>query len=438
MHLLNLIDNLIKENDDYSGITGKLRKYSGEITAGAIGSIAGKIAGHNDPLLGHLVHGGIYSGYKINDHLSGSFDNENKSRSGSLVGALVGTGLGQLASTITKKHIHLENTLNKPITEEALTTLWNIAQTVAIGVGSIAMYKWVNGYVDNFWSSINPFKSFIINLDDVSKNEEVSQLIHKASNDPIISDESVDKIVQVTNSSVDKITQAIDSPTVINKPVLINPEPSSFIDSPFLTILAILSLIYTGKKLIDKYDNIRKTANLKSKIDSSFDRLTSLGYSELEELKRLNKDKYTEHINRCSDKTSPFGVLEINLSCPLDAYLTYCSAMLLSLIGVYITKVSRSNDVSKIDGVRGVLSIKDEFTMNQIITGIYNSFIDAIECIYSNDTNIVSKWKNILDSNVKKIVSTVKPQPKPQQIDQSTYVKRDNYVRPNRPNYPSR
>ncbi len=301
----------------------------------------------------------------------------------------------------------------------------------SIGGAAYLSYSWIKDQILTFWDSINPMKKMMVDVEDLVKDSTINKIVQKAADDPIVNDEVVQKVVDVP------IEQPIDSAVNKLNPHLINPEPSNFIDSPFLTILAITSLLYTGKRLIDKYNDIRKTANLKQMINKSYDRLSALGINELDELRRLNQSKYEEHLNKCSDRTSPFGVLEINLTCPLDAYLTYCSSMLLSLCGVYLTKVSKNNDISKIDGMRGVLSIKDEFTMNQILTSIYNSFIDAIDFIYDEDVNITSKWKSILDNHIRIFIKQI-PKQQSNSNQQSTYIKKDNYVRPNRPNYQPR
>lgn len=280
----------------------------------------------------------------------------------------------------------------------------NTAYAMVAGAGvGVGLWEFIKNSISNMWDSVfSPAKSIKIQVDDQIDN--ANWLAHKVS---------------------DSAENAI----------LIDPEPTSFISIPLLTLIAASSAVYTASTLLNKYKDIQRISKLKNLIDSSFDRLTALGIKDLVSVKQLNVNKYNDHINKCLDKTPAFDVLEINISCPLDAYLTYCSSMILSLATVYASRVNISNNITS---VSELLSIKDDFTVNQILTKLYNDFCFAIDFIY-DDKVVNSKWKNFLDSEVEKFIKTIpkKPQVQVQQPKQPQPFQNrpsQQYVRPNRPN----
>ncbi len=96
MTILNIIDRLIKENEDaeYSGVTGKLKKYSNDIAAGAVGHLMTNAIGHyTDPLSGGLAGMSSYWALKGHDLASGNFKEKNKSYTGAATGGILGAGL---------------------------------------------------------------------------------------------------------------------------------------------------------------------------------------------------------------------------------------------------------------------------------------------------------------------------------------------------------
>lgn len=252
-----------------------------------------------------------------------------------------------------------------------------LVKGAVVGIGSIIGWEWFKSFLDKLWQPFtHPAKAIVFTVDDKFKS-----------------------VVE----SFQKTTAEIPSE------ITINPEPAHFISMPLLTILAVASTIYTGSKLLDKYDDITKISKLKNNIDSVFDRVTALGAREAENYKQFNTSKYEEAINRCKDKTSPFEVFDIKISCPLDAYLTYCSSMILSLTNIYLTRVSRTTPLAKLDNMRSVLSIKEDFAVNQMLLSCYNNFMFAINFIYKDEPGIVTKWKTFIDSNIEKIISNIKP-----------------------------
>jgi hypothetical protein len=275
--------------------------------------------------------------------------------------------------------------------QESLTA--SLIKTASVGVSSIIGWEWIKSFLNSLWEPVaKPFKPFVITIDDTLK-QKLSEFHNK-------------------------------SPNEIPSKITIDPEPEHFIAMPFLTILAIASTIFTGSKLLEQYNTIGKISRLKDSIDKTFDRLTSLGIREASNYKQFNTNKYEESINRCKDKTSPFDTFEINVSCPLDAYLTYCSSMILSMTNIYLTRVSRNVSLTNIDNMRSVLAIKEDFAVNQMLTSIYNSFCFAIDFIYKEEPGISIKWKSFIDNNIEKIVSNIKPN-KPQTQSEGSNVRQN-------------
>jgi hypothetical protein len=275
--------------------------------------------------------------------------------------------------------------------QESLTTA--LIKTATVGIGSIIGWEWIKNFLDSLWSPVTkPFKTFTVTIDEKLK-QELANFHHK-------------------------------SPSEIPSEIIVNPEPEHFVAMPFLTVLAIVSTIYTGSKLMDQYNTITKISKLKDSLDNTFDRLTSLGVREANNYKQFNTSKYEEAINRCKDKTSPFDTFDINISCPLDAYLTYCSSMILSLTNIYLTRVSRTTGLSNIDNMRSVLAIKEDFAVNQMLTSAYNNFCFAVDYIYKEEPGIAIKWKSFIDSNIGKIISNIKPT-KPQVQSEGSNVRQN-------------
>ena len=249
---------------------------------------------------------------------------------------------------------------------------------VGIAGAGVITWSWFSNFISNLWDSVTrPFKSFI----------------------PFVLD--------------DNTKEAIVNVTIEEKNVLVQPEPKDFIDSPLLTLLALASIVYVGSDLHNQYSEVSKIANLKEQIIKVFERLVSMGVKEAGACHQLNQSKYDEHIIRCKDTTKPFGVFEINISCPLDAYLTYCANMILSLAGIYISRVGKSAD-----SMRLLLSNKDEFAINQMLTMLYNRFISAIQYIYVDEPQFVTKWKAYIDNNIEKFSANIKPPPIQQNVRQ--------------------
>ncbi len=89
--LLRNIDNLIQET-----VFEKLKKYSGDIGAGAVGHLAGVANSHythSDP----VAHAGVVGAYKAYDVGSQNYQNKQKSIGGSVVGVATGNVLSRLA-----------------------------------------------------------------------------------------------------------------------------------------------------------------------------------------------------------------------------------------------------------------------------------------------------------------------------------------------------
>lgn len=98
LSLLNCIDQLIHEEGEDRGVLGKLKKYSGDIGAGALAHLTGKaVTSHHDVGSGLLASGGVYGAYKLADIGSNNYQAKNKSLSGSAIGGLTGRGLAHLA-----------------------------------------------------------------------------------------------------------------------------------------------------------------------------------------------------------------------------------------------------------------------------------------------------------------------------------------------------
>jgi hypothetical protein len=104
--IFECIFNLIYEDDEQQrGVFGKLRKYSGDIGAGAVSHLVGKAVGVKDGEgAGHLTRAGIYTAYKAYDVGNNNYQAKNKSMSGSIAGSLLGGGLSELALHGLKKY----------------------------------------------------------------------------------------------------------------------------------------------------------------------------------------------------------------------------------------------------------------------------------------------------------------------------------------------
>lgn len=89
MTLLECIYTLIDEAAD-DGVLGKLKKYAGDIGAGAVAHTVGAADGH-------VGAGATLLAHKAYDIGSKNYQEKNKSLSGSLVGNALGAGLSHLA-----------------------------------------------------------------------------------------------------------------------------------------------------------------------------------------------------------------------------------------------------------------------------------------------------------------------------------------------------
>jgi len=93
-------------------------------------------------------------------------------------------------------------------------------------------------------------------------------------------------------------------------------------------------------------------------------------------------------------------MFEVNISCSLDAYLTFCYNMIISLAEIYIIKAN----VRGVNNMRSLLSTKDEFLINTMLLTIYNRFCFALDYIYQDDNQIIaSKWKRQIDEEISKL-----------------------------------
>jgi len=112
--LLDHIDRLISEEGEYSGVTGKINKYSGDIMAGAMAHLAGRAAGASthDPGTSALTGLGVYGAYKAHDLATNKHHTTGKSMSGSGIGASIGAGLAEAGLRGLK---HLQDTSHNAI-----------------------------------------------------------------------------------------------------------------------------------------------------------------------------------------------------------------------------------------------------------------------------------------------------------------------------------
>lgn len=94
--ILTNIDSLItiiKEQyeeaypSEYRGISGTLRKYAGDIGAGALGITGAAVTGN--PMVG----AGVYGAYKAADLMGGEHQRKEKTLPASLLAGLAGSGL---------------------------------------------------------------------------------------------------------------------------------------------------------------------------------------------------------------------------------------------------------------------------------------------------------------------------------------------------------
>ena len=241
---------------------------------------------------------------------------------------------------------------------------------IAAGVG-IAGWEIIKHQLSNLWGYIFPSKNITITVDSDVKE----QLLHLTN------------VLPISQEEIEKANSA------------------SIVSSPLLLLLVFGLAIYSGNELIKQFTTISKIANLKNDIEKIFDRLMSLGVHEANRYKEFNASKYEEHISRCPTPELAFEVFTVNVSCRLDAYLTYCASMIISLANIYVAKVKAG---SQIDNMRSLLAVKDEFLINQMLTSSYNNFCSAIEFIYAHEPATITKWKKFLDASVAKITSAVK------------------------------
>lgn len=92
MTILECMFQLLYESDD-SGVLGKVRKYAGDIGAGALAHTVANAHGQNN----HVGGLGVLAAHKTYDVGSKNFQTKNKSLSGSAVGNLLGAGLSAVA-----------------------------------------------------------------------------------------------------------------------------------------------------------------------------------------------------------------------------------------------------------------------------------------------------------------------------------------------------
>jgi len=100
--ILNYIESLIHiTENEHRGVLGKINKYSGDILAGAAGHLIGRSV---TPTYGDGVGGlsgvGAYGAYKLYDRKN----ENNKSISGSLVGAGLGATSSELGLRALKQY----------------------------------------------------------------------------------------------------------------------------------------------------------------------------------------------------------------------------------------------------------------------------------------------------------------------------------------------
>lgn len=266
--------------------------------------------------------------------------------------------------------------------------------------GSIYLYK----QLEDFWeSSVKPIKSIFVSIDD--------NIINKVTN----SASSEDKPV---------IQKSFDS--------LLSPTEFGFLNNPLFLLFLLAGSIYSGSKIAANYNTIRKIAALKDNFDAIFMRLDALGVKEALPAKQFNEEKYTNHIAKCPQtKEKTFGALSINIGCPLDAYLTYCSSMLLSLAGIYLGTLKEKKNISS---MMNLLAVKENFMINQFLTSMYNQFSFALEFIYADDPSIKSKWLDLIDRNVVDLSKKFSPSTSPQSSQPTRYYDRSGDKRFNRNN----
>jgi len=242
--------------------------------------------------------------------------------------------------------------------------------TIAAGVG-IGGWEYIKHQLSNLWDFMFPSKNITVAVDS-----EIKERLLKLS-----------RVIPISPEEIENANNA------------------SVLSSPLLLLLIFGLAIYSADKLIKQFTTISKIANLKNNIGKMFDRLVSLGVHEANQYKEFNSNKYEEHIEKCPAHESVFGVFTINVSCRLDAYLTYCAAMIISLANIYAIKTKAG---SHIDNMRSLLAIKDEFLINQMLTESYNNFCSAIEFIYAEEPVTITKWKKFLDTSIAKITSADK------------------------------
>ena len=275
---------------------------------------------------------------------------------------------------------------------------------------SIVSWEFIKNFISNIWNKTFGSNAIVVHLDETLKQQL----------------NSTSKVIQGTIN--------------VDKDILINPEPANFYTSPLLLITTLIATIYGTTKLIESFSSISEISTLKRDIANIFNRLNSMGIPNAYKYKELNDQKYEQHLSSCKDPDKDaFGLVTINISCPLDAYLSYCAAMIVSLASIYSSKV---NTESHIDNMRQLLAIRDEFMINQMLTEVYNKFCFAIDFIYSNDKVVANKWKKHIDTNVAGIIALKqKPkQPIPQLQDFKSNnfgsaVNKNNDYRQNKPNY---
>lgn len=298
--------------------------------------------------------------------------------------------------------------------------------------------------VESLWEkTTHPIKGLFFDIDDKTK-ADVSAVLNNAPDKVFNTVEPhVNKVLDSVSNTTDKIGDLAQAHTsrIVNKITTSNPEspgniePQHFINTPLVTLAALATIYYAGSTLLAQYSSISRIAGLRKQINSHFNRLNSIGISEANQYMMLNSQKYEEAINKCSDKSSVFGVFEINLSCPLDAYLTYCSSMIIAMALIYMKRVNKS----KVDNMKVLLATKDEFAINQMLLNDYNTFCFSVDYIYKELPGLASKWKSLIDTSIEKFSTTIPTQPKstPQPQTQG-FQNRPGvspYVRQNNPGY---
>jgi len=206
-----------------------------------------------------------------------------------------------------------------------------------------------------------------------------------------------------------------DKKEIPSSELIVDYDPHSTVSN--FNIFSKLSLLattfYASDLLSSKYNDISDISKLKDDIDDSFNRLISLGISDAHKYKELNSNKYNEQILKCKDTIKTFETFKINISCSLEAYLTYCASMIISLASIYIIKTNSLN----INNMRSLLAVKDEFLINRMLTNIYNRFCFALDFIYVENKSIIIKWKKFIDDEVSNLSSKLTPTIKPKVIE---------------------